>query len=280
MSAKAIMSLLKETEKLEEKVRQLIEGLFGKEAAREPLEIRRAILREIEGKIEPVSRNQKAFPFNRLRVHLFASDPHRRAIFKAAFVEDHKLEKDIIELVRRSGAHSSPDLSIHVHVEKRVGRRAEGETQDFRVDYQSEAPKAQPKLEGTKVLPQVQLTILRGHTTKKNYRFAKSRINLGRLSEVLDDHHRVVRRNDLIFQEGGDDIDQTVSREHAHVKLDETTGELRLYDDGSAYGTRIFRDGQTIEVQASNRRGAKLHPGDEIFLGQACIRFDVQKQPK
>jgi len=64
------------------------------------------------------------------------------------------------------------------------------------------------------------------------------------------------------------------------VKLDETTGELRLYDDGSAYGTRIFRDGQTIEVQASNRRGAKLHPGDEIFLGQACIRFDVQKQPK
>ena len=187
------MSLLKETEKLEEKVRQLIEGLFGKEAAREPLEIRRAILREIEGKIEPVSRNQKAFPFNRLRVHLFASDPHRRAIFKAAFVEDHKLEKDIIELVRRRGAHSSPDLSIHVHVEKRVGRRAEGETQDFRVDYQSEAPKAQPKLEGTKVLPQVQLTILRGHTTKKNYRFAKSRINLGRLPEVLDDHH-VVRR--------------------------------------------------------------------------------------
>jgi hypothetical protein len=40
-----------ETEQLEEKVRQLIEGLFGKEAAREPLEIRRAILREIEGNI-------------------------------------------------------------------------------------------------------------------------------------------------------------------------------------------------------------------------------------
>ena len=75
-SAKTTMSLLKETEKLEEKVRLLIEGLFGKEAAREPLEIRRAILREIEGKIEPVGRNRRAFPFNRLRVHLFASDPN------------------------------------------------------------------------------------------------------------------------------------------------------------------------------------------------------------
>ena len=272
------MSLLKEAEKLEEKVRKLIEGLFGKEAAREPLEIRRAILREIGDKIEPVGGSRRAFPFNRLRVHLFASDPQRRAIFKAAFVEDHKLEKDIIELLRRNGALSSTNLPIHVHLEKRVARGAESEAQDFRVDYHNAAPKAQAKLEVRHVLPHVQLTILRGPTSKKNYGFTKSKINLGRLAEVLDDHHRIVRRNDLIFHEGGDDMGQTVSREHAHIMFDEKTGEFRLYDDGSAYGTRIFREGRTIEVQASNRRGAKLHPGDEIFLGQACIRFEVQKQ--
>ena len=86
----------------------------------------------------------------------------------------------------------------------------------------------------------MQLTILRGHTTKKSYRFTKSRINLGRLAEVLDDHYRVVRRNDLAFQEGADNTDQTVSREHAHIGFDEKTGELRLYDDGSAYGTTDF----------------------------------------
>ncbi|MCI0419004.1 MAG: FHA domain-containing protein [Acidobacteria bacterium] len=274
------MSLLKETEKLEEKVRQLIEGLFGKEAAREPLEIRRAILREIETKTEPVGRNRRAFPFSRLRVHLFASDPQRRAIFKAVFVEDRKLENDIIELLRRNGVHSPPDLQIRVHVEKRVARAGGSEAEDFRVDYASEAPKAQVKLEVRHVLPHVQLTILRGHTTKKNYGFTQSKINLGRLAEVLDDHHRIVRRNDLIFHEGADDTGQTVSREHAHITFDEKTGEFRLYDDGSAYGTRIFREGRTIEVQASNRRGAKLRPGDEIFLGQACIRFEIPKQAK
>lgn len=278
MSAKTTMSLLKEAEKLEEKIRKLIEGLFGKEAAREPLEIRRAILREIEDKIEPVGRDGRTFPFSRVRVRLLASDPQRRAIFKAAFVEDHKLAKDIIELLRRNGAHSSPDLPIHVHLEKRVARGAKSEAQDFRVDYQSEAPKAQVKLEVKHVLPHVQLTILRGHTTKKNYGFAKSKINLGRLAEVLDDHHRIVRRNDLIFHEGGDAIDQTVSRKHAHIRFEEKTGEFRLYDDGSAYGTRIFREDRTIEVQASNRRGAKLRSGDEIFLGQACIRFEVPKR--
>jgi hypothetical protein len=280
MAAEVSMSLLKEAERLEEKVRKLIEGLFGKEAAREPLEIRRAILGEIEEKIEPVGRAGRAFPFSHLRVRLFTSDAQRRAIFKAVFVEDRRLESHILELLKRSRAHLPPNLQINVNLEKRVARAAESEAQDFRIDYQSEAPKVQPKLEATRVLPQVQLTMLRGHTTKKSYRFTKSRINLGRLAEVLDDHYRVVRRNDLVFQEGGDDADQTVSREHAHVGFDEKTGEFRLYDDGSAYGTRILRDGQNIEVQASNRRGAKLRPGDEIFLGQACIRFDVQKQPK
>jgi len=274
------MSLLKEAEKLEEKVRKLIERIFGKEAAREPLEIRRAILREIEDKIEPVGRDGRAFPFSRVRVRLLASDPQRRAIFKAVFVEDRKLENDIIELLRRNGVHSPPDLQIRVHLEKRVARVAESQAQDFRVDYQSEAPKAQVKLEVRHVLPHVRLAILRGHTAKKNYGFTKAKINLGRLAEVLDDHHRIVRRNDLIFDEGADDIGQTVSREHAHITFDEKTGEFRLYDDGSAYGTRIFREGRTIEVQASNRRGAKLRPGDEIFLGQACVRFDVQRQPK
>ena len=269
------MSLLKQAEKFEGKVKKLIEGAFAKEA--EPLEIRRAILGEIEQKIEPVGRDKRTFPFSHLRVRLFASDSQRRAIFKAVFVEDRRLEKHILELLRRNCVHLSPDLQISVRLVKRAVFPAESNEQDFCVDYQSEPAKAQLKPEMTEVLPDLHLTILRGHTTKKSYRFAKSRINLGRLAEVVDDHHRVVRRNDVVFQEGGSDIEQTVSREHAHIRLDEKSGELRLHDDGSAYGTRIFRNDQTIEVQASNRRGAKLRPGDEIFLGEACLRLDVQK---
>jgi ribosome-associated protein YbcJ (S4-like RNA binding protein) len=271
------MSLLKQAEKFEGKVKKLIEGAFGREAAREPLEIRRAILAEIEQKIEPVGRDKRTFPFNHLRVRLFPSDPQRRAIFKAVFVEDRRLEKHILELLRRNCVHLPPDLQISVQLVKRAVLAAESNEPDFWIDYQTEPGKAQLKPEMTEVLPDVHLTTLRGHTTKKSYRFAKARINLGRLAEVLDDHHRIVRRNDVVFQEGGQGIDETVSRAHAHIRLDEKTGELRLLDDGSAYGTRIFRNGQTIEVQASNRRGAKLRPGDEIFLGEASLRFDVQK---
>ena len=268
------MSLLKQAEKLEGKVKNLIEGAFRKEA-REPLEIRRAILGEIEQRIEPVGRDKKTFPFRHLRVRLFASDPQRRAIFKAVFVEDRQLEKHILELLRRNCVHLPPDLQISVQLVKRAVIAAESSEQGFSVDYQGEPAKAQSDPEMPEVLPEVHLTILRGHTTRKSYRLAKSRINLGRLAEVVDDHHRIVRRNDVVFREG--DIDQTVSREHAHIRLDERTGELRLHDDGSAYGTRILRNGQTIEVHASNRRGAKLYPGDEVFLGEARFQFDVLK---
>ena len=36
----------------------------------------------------------------------------------------------------------------------------------------------------------------------------------------------------------------------------------------------IFRDGRQIEVPAGNRRGERLRPGDEIYLGRACLRFE------
>jgi hypothetical protein len=51
-------------------------------------------------------------------------------------------------------------------------------------------------------------------------------------------------------------------------------GEYRICDDESEYGTRVFRDGRSIEAPAGNRRGELLRPGDEIYLGRACLRFE------
>lgn len=44
-------------------------------------------------------------------------------------------------------------------------------------------------------------------------------------------------------------------------------------DEGHPGGTRIFRDGRPIEVPGGNPRGVRLRPGDEIYLGQACVRI-------
>jgi len=100
----------------------------------------------------------------------------------------------------------------------------------------------------------------------------KARVNIGRMAELTDTEQRVVRRNDVVFEEGGDEANATVSRKHAHIRRDE--GEYRICDDESEFGTRVFRDGRPIEVPAGNRRGEKLRTGDEIYLGRACLRFE------
>src|SRR4051812_1146834 len=108
------MGILKETEKVEEKIRGLIERLFGKGTSREPLEIRRAILRDVEGKIESVGRNKRVFPFNRISITLFASGPDQKAVCEAAFIEGQKLENDIRELLNRTNNDPFRDLEISI----------------------------------------------------------------------------------------------------------------------------------------------------------------------
>jgi hypothetical protein len=85
----------------------------------------------------------------------------------------------------------------------------------------------------------------------------------------------VIRRNDVVFEEGADEANATVSRGHAHIRFHAQTGEYRIADDGSEYGTRIFRDGRSVEVPSGSQRGERLSAGDEIYLGRACVRFEI-----
>ena len=113
--------------------------------------------------------------------------------------------------------------------------------------------------------------MVKGKTAQPEYTLEKARTNIGRIAELTDAEQRVVRRNDVVFEEG-DEANATVSRRHAHIRLE--AGEYRICDDESEFGTRVFRDGRAIEVPAGNRRGERLRPGDEIYLGRACLRFD------
>jgi hypothetical protein len=86
------------------------------------------------------------------------------------------------------------------------------------------------------------------------------------------------RRNDLAFIEDNE-VNRSVSREHAHIDRDHITGECRLFNDrwytrGTDCGTRIVRDGVSLEVHRDSR-GTKLEPGDEIHLGRAVVQFLV-----
>jgi hypothetical protein len=271
------MSFFSEVEKtIERTFRKWTERAFGPVQSDELLLVHRAILDEIDGKIQTAQRGQRLFPYNYLRVRLVSQEADRRALFEAAFAQDRRLENDIRECLKAAGC----DLPVGFAVD--VETAAEG-AKGFDIEYaihqlppapvvpEPPAPLApEPK---PAPLPG-RLAVVRGKAVHESYTLEKPRTNIGRLQELTDNQQRIVRRNDVVFEEGSDETNASVSRAHAHIRFETAAGEYRICDDESEYGTRIFRDGRSIEVPAGNRRGERLRAGDEIYLGRACMRFE------
>ena len=128
--------------------------------------------------------------------------------------------------------------------------------------------------------PAGRLVVREGTANLAELRLDKARTNIGRIVDVYRDEG-LFRRNDLAFEEDNE-INRSVSREHAHIRYDKVTGEYRLYNDrwyprggvrSPECGTWIVRDGMSHEVHR-NSRGAKLEPGDEIHFGRAVVTFE------
>jgi hypothetical protein len=252
------MSLFSEIEKtIERGFRKWTEHMFGPAQSDELLLVHRAILEEIEGKVQTVARGRRVFPYSHLVVTLVSADPDRRAVFQTAFGE--RLQTDVREALKGAGCEVSRGFALDV-------RTSETGEKTFEIEYGLEAPKAPAASSPARVI------LVKGKAERAEYVLDKARINIGRLAELTDSEQRVVRRNDIVFEEGGDEANATVSRKHAHIRL--ADGDYRIWDDESEFGTRVFRDGRPIEVPKGNRRGEKLRSGDEIYLGRACLRFE------
>ena len=103
----------------------------------------------------------------------------------------------------------------------------------------------------------------------------KERILVGSLSEVLDREGRMVRKNDVVFPNSGGEINSSVGYAHSRIWFDFERGEFCILDEVSRYGTRIVRDGLTIEVPSGDTSGIRLQSGDDIYFGQAGVRFEL-----
>jgi hypothetical protein len=254
------MSLFSEIEKtIERGFRHWTERMFGPADSNELLLLHRRILEEIESKVQIVARGRRVFPFPHVIVTLSAAEPERRALLQAAFGE--RLGEDVREALEGSACEMPRGFTVDV-------KTAEAGLHAFEIEYAAEPAKAiesAPPAAG-------RLIVVKGKTDRAAYSLDRARTNIGRLIELTDADHRVVRRNDVVFEEGADEANATVSRKHAHIRMEGV--DYRLCDDGSEFGTRVFRDGRSLEVPSGDRRGEKLRAGDEIYLGRACVRFE------
>lgn len=254
------MNLFSGIEKtIERGFRKWTDRMLGPADSDEVLLVHRAILEAIETKVQTVARGKRVFPYSRVTVTLVSPDADRRALYQTVFGEGGRFEADI----REAFESVQCEIPRGFHVEVKTAETGE---KKFEIEYALEPAKTAAEPRGTG-----RLTVIKGKAAQTGYALEKARTNIGRIAELTDSDQRVVRRNDVVFEEG-DEANATVSRRHAHIRFE--GGEYRICDDESEFGTRVFREGRAIEVPAGNRRGEKLRPGDEIYLGRACLRFE------
>ncbi len=262
------MSFFSEVEKaIEREFQKWTQKAFGPAQSDELLIVHRAVLEEVASKIRTVSRGKQVFPFNHLLVRFASPDAAQRAILEGAFGENRRLEGDIRECLTSAGCELPAGFSVDIEA-------AEAGPQPFDILFENRRVPSQP---AAKSAP-AKLTVSRGKANQESFLIDKPRVNIGRLAELTDSRQRVVRRNDIVFEEGADEANATVSRSHAHIRFDRQAAEYRICDDASEYGTRIFRDGRSIEVPSGSARGERLSDGDEIYLGRACFRFECDSR--
>ena len=263
----------------------------------EPMEIRRAVLDEVESRIVSAGQGKRVFPFNRLKIRLLAPGPREKVELEAVARDVWDLPAEVRERLSDRGCPVPADLDVDVDVTDEGGPEF-GERR-FHVGFERteratrSAPPARsaqgqataissaaatvaiPSPSSETDRPLLELTVLKGTATRKVYSFPAGRVHVGRMEEIADEEGRVRRRNDVAFLEEGD-VNQTVSREHARFVFDEASGEIRLRAEPGASSTRIFREGKSIDVSGRDARGVRVQPGDEVYFGRACVKVAIR----
>jgi hypothetical protein len=265
------MSFLRKVEQtLDKRLRGIFGGSREGPGAREAIELYRDALDQIGARATVGKRGDRLFPFDLIRVELLAPDAERKAILEALF-EPAQMGDDIRAALVAERVTAPPNLTVSVHYPPDTAV-------ELRVICEKSAvhdPAAQAAPAPQIALIPVLFRTMEGASSDPMFIADRPRINIGRERDVVDSLGRAVRRNDLFFAEGAHEANASVSRSHAHVRFDGTSGEWRIYDDGSTLGTSIFRNGRRVDVPAHAPRGAKLLPGDEIYLGQARLRLEI-----
>jgi hypothetical protein len=256
------MSLFSEVERnLDRRFKKWTEQIFGANQSDDLVLLRHAILDEIENHVQTLARGARGFPFNQLRVRFMSADPARRELLIAAF-GGGRLETDVCDYLVQTGAAVPAGFALEVET-------VEEGTKPFEIQFEVRNAAASPPIRAA-----ANLEVVSGKANGEQFVLESARVNIGRLAEVSGQRQGIFRRNDIVFTEGADELNATVSRAHAHIRFDANARQFRIYDDASEYGTRIFRDGRTIQVPAGSR-GERLIAGDEIYLGRVRLRFQL-----
>ena len=235
------------------------------------LDLQHAIVEAIEARTQPIGGGRRALPDTCVKVKVFAKDAADEralqvglaALRDKALARLRELQCDVPEgfrveigFARRRPASWPPDQPMSIEFEA--------------------APAAAPAPGGgaAHAQPALVLTIIRGRAAAASYTLREPAVRVGRSASPIDDRGRA-RHNHVAFTEDDDAHSRTVGRGHCEIRYDRADGAYRIFDERSANGTRIVRDGQVIDVPPRDPFGVAIRAGDELQFGTAAARADI-----
>ncbi|MEJ2108644.1 MAG: FHA domain-containing protein [Acidobacteriota bacterium] len=247
--------------------------ILGKSSGRveqDPNRIREEILTRLQDGIV-TEKGKKCFPYKRIDIRLYPPTKQSAEKLRADLIENSSVKADIAATMRYRNVEVPPDLRISLELDSAhiPSGTKRAHPSIFELNLSEPVKNTGPRI------PELHLEISRGEALQRIYRLAKERLLIGCIPEVQDKEGRLVRKNNIVFPHEKSEVNTTVSNMHARIWYDPDMLEFRIMDESSRYGTRLVREGHTIEVPAENLRGIGLRSGDEVYFGQAGMRFVV-----
>ena len=267
------MDILAKARQLESRLARTVDRAahqWSKSGPRGPLEVLHGILEAVDERIEPAGRGMHVFPFNKIKATVVAVSPDARARFAGVLDSTPTLQERIGKKLRDAGC-DVPSLQVKVAYVPQADPA--WTSPEFHVDFSRGAVQELPPAPAQAAVHEITLAVINGTADKPAYALTLDRITVGRCAEVRDSRNRLLRTNHVVFTDAAGAVNETVSRAHAHIDC-LPNGECRLFDDRSAHGTSIVRNGKTIGVPAGSR-GVRLQSGDEVVLGEARLRVTL-----
>jgi hypothetical protein len=253
-------------------IRRAVDPPLDAEAT--PLDLGLAVLEAIERRVQPAGGGRRVLPDSYVRVKALAADAAEERALRTVL---DGLREAALARLRELKCDAPHGFRVDVlFLRARPGTWEP--SQRLAVDFPAQprtAPEAPPVEPGP---PPLKVTVTAGTATKSAYSFTERVVRIGRSETPVDSLGRV-RRNDVAFLESDDERNKTVTRGHAELRYDRERGEFRLFDEGSANGTRILRNGEVIEVSSRDPIGVALKPGDELQFGTAAVRVNFVPPP-
>jgi hypothetical protein len=251
-------------ERAQRRVRQFFDAPVGPDAR--PLEIRQAMLDDVERQVTPVGGGRRVFPYTTVIGRVVQTSAGRDAC-EATFADFEAHVRARLQELR-----CDPPRQLDVRVVVLRERPPEWQTgRVFAIDYRKASDLA-PMANLRPARPVLQIAVIAGAASQNTYTIDAATILVGRGAEQMDASGSM-RRNHIVFLETSDGVTETVGRAHARLTWDGTSETYRLFDEGSSNGTHVVRDGATIRVPSRDPRGVRVRRGDEVQFGRAVVRL-------